>query len=67
MTFYEVVGHDPNSPAYEAADSLAQAKQMRERLFATGKYVMVFIRQYMRDRHGNCDRYRVLHRFTLHK
>jgi len=68
MTFYEVVGQPGvygQSPAVQAADTLALAKTMRKQLFATGNYTMVFIRQYMKDRHGNCDRYRVLHRLTL--
>lgn len=67
MAFYEVVGRDGNNPAHHSAENLKDAKNMLNALFATGKYELVFIRQYIRDRFSDVDRYRVLHRFTQRK
>jgi hypothetical protein len=63
MAFYEVVGVDPKQPVVQSADHLADAKEMRDKLFSTGSYKQVFIRQYV----NRGERYRILHRLTLYK
>lgn len=60
MAFYEIVGHDRKMPCYGSAETLADAKKLRDQFFATGKYCLVLIRQYRKNRWGH-ESYRVLH------
>lgn len=58
MAFYEIVCRG-KKPRILAADTLEDAKKMRDQVFSTGKYERVYIRQYMRGKCG-ADRYRIL-------
>ena len=62
-TFYEVIATQPGTtPICSSADTLKEAKELRDQHFATGRK-LVFIRQYVRGG----ERYRVLHSLTLRR
>ena len=63
MPAYEVVAHDRQTPVYQSAENLADAKKMRDSLFASGNYDLVLIRRFFIDRYGR-ERCHVLHRLT---
>lgn len=58
---YEIVGYDSQKmPSSGSTETLSEAEKLRDEFFATGRYDLVLIRQYKKDRFGR-ERYCVLH------
>ena len=61
---YEVIGHNRQVPCYARAETLHEAKQLRDQMFASGDYCLVLVRQYFINQYGR-DAWRVLHKLSV--
>ena len=66
MAFYEIIGTSEAIPAYGSADTLAEAKAIRDEFASSGEYRMVIIRQYRKNKWGH-ETYRILHTLTIRR